>query len=193
LADGLENLVEWKNSLIVVTPETVVSWGRAGFRLYWKLISRPRAPGGRFPKEVRELIVKMVLDNPTRGASRSHGELLMLSFDVSERTVSRWMRRAPTHPEPLKRWLFCEITVKRLPQWISSPCRRSHLVLSTASSSATMTGGKSCISTLLSIPPACESCSDCDRLSLSKTRPAFLFSTAAPNTASKFQLPYDLC
>ena len=39
---------EWKNSLIIVTPETVVGWHRAGFRLYWKLISRVRAPGGGF-------------------------------------------------------------------------------------------------------------------------------------------------
>jgi hypothetical protein len=29
----------------------------------------------------------------------------MLVFDVSERTISRWMRRAPRDPEPAKRWL----------------------------------------------------------------------------------------
>jgi transposase InsO family protein len=34
-----------------------------------------------------------------------HGELLMLGFDVCERTISRWMRRAPRDPEPAKRWL----------------------------------------------------------------------------------------
>jgi putative transposase len=34
-----------------------------------------------------------------------HGELLMLGFDVSERTISRWMKRAPRDPEPAKRWL----------------------------------------------------------------------------------------
>jgi transposase InsO family protein len=28
----------------------------------------------------------------------------MLGFDVSERTVLRWMRRAPRNPEPAKRW-----------------------------------------------------------------------------------------
>ncbi len=33
---------KWKQALIVVTPETVVRWHRAGFRLYWKLISRGR-------------------------------------------------------------------------------------------------------------------------------------------------------
>jgi hypothetical protein len=37
----------WKQALIVVTPETVVQWHRAGFRLYRKLISRVRRAAGR--------------------------------------------------------------------------------------------------------------------------------------------------
>ena len=78
-----------------------------GFRLYWRLISKVRARTGRRPtsKEVRESIFRMVAENPTWGAPRIHGELLMLGFDVSERTISRWMRRAPRDPEPAKRWL----------------------------------------------------------------------------------------
>jgi hypothetical protein len=47
----------------------------------------------------------MVVENPMWGAPRIHGELLMLGFDVSERTVSRWMKRAPRDREPAKRWL----------------------------------------------------------------------------------------
>jgi len=46
----------------------------------------------------------MVAENPTWGAPRIHGELLMLGFDLSERTISRWMKRAPRDPEPAKRW-----------------------------------------------------------------------------------------
>src|ERR1700736_4051276 len=97
----------WQQSLVAVTPETVVRWHRGGFRLYWKLISRVRRPVGRrqTSKEVQELIFRMVVENPTWGAPRIHGELLMLSFDVSERTISRWMKRAPRDPEPAKRWL----------------------------------------------------------------------------------------
>lgn len=98
---------QWKQSLIVATPETVVRWHRAGFRLYWRLISRVRKPMGRrpTPKEVRELIFRMAAENPTWGAPRIHGELLMLGFDMAERTISRWMKRAPRDPEPAKRWL----------------------------------------------------------------------------------------
>src|SRR6202049_2265131 len=96
----------WQPSLIAVTPETVVRWHRGGFRLYWKLISKVRRPVGRRPtsKEVQELIFRMVAENPTWGAPRIHGELLMLAFDVSERTISRWMKRAPRDPWPAKRW-----------------------------------------------------------------------------------------
>jgi hypothetical protein len=97
----------WKQALIVVTPGTVVRWHRAGFRLYWKLISRARRQGGRrqIPKQVRALIFRMVAENPTWGAPRIHGELLMLGFDISERTISRWMKRGPRGPGPAKRWL----------------------------------------------------------------------------------------
>src|SRR5882762_9074994 len=59
----------WKQALMVVTPETVVRRHRAGFRLYWRLISRVRKATGRrpTPKEVRELIFRMVAENPTWG------------------------------------------------------------------------------------------------------------------------------
>src|ERR1017187_9406754 len=74
---------EWKQSLIVVTPETVIRWHRAGFRLYWSFISKVRTQVGRrrLSKEARELIFRMVAENPTWGAPRIHGELLMLGFD----------------------------------------------------------------------------------------------------------------
>jgi putative transposase len=31
---------EWKQALIVVSPETVVRWHRSGFAIYWRLISQ---------------------------------------------------------------------------------------------------------------------------------------------------------
>jgi transposase InsO family protein len=98
---------QWKQSLILVTPETVVRWHRAGFRMYWSMISKVRNRVGRrrISSEVRDLIFRMVAENPTWGAPRIHGELLMLGFDVSERSVSRWMKRAPRDPEPARRWL----------------------------------------------------------------------------------------
>jgi transposase InsO family protein len=96
----------WKQALIIVNRETVVRWHRAGFALYWRAIStRPIVGRKKISKEVRDLIFRMVAENPTWGAPRIHGELLMLGYDVSERTISRWMRRAPRDPERAKRWL----------------------------------------------------------------------------------------
>ena len=97
---------EWTHALILVQPETVVRWHRAGFKLYWTWLSRHRVRTGRkcVSKELRELIFRMVAENSTWGAPRIHGELKMLGFELSERTVLRWMRRAPRSPEPAKRW-----------------------------------------------------------------------------------------
>jgi putative transposase len=98
---------DWEKSLLVVTPETVVRWHRAGFRMYWSMISKvcKRVGRRRISNEVRDLIFRMVAENPTWGAPRIHGELLMLGFDVCERSISRWMKRAPRDPEPARRWL----------------------------------------------------------------------------------------
>ena len=97
----------WTKPLVLVSPRTVVNWHRAGFRLYWRWVSRISQVGGRkrVSKEVRALIFRMVAENPTWGAPRIHGELLKLGFDLSERSVSRWIRRAPRNPDPVKRWL----------------------------------------------------------------------------------------
>jgi putative transposase len=96
-----------RQPLVLITPRTVVNWHRAGFRLYWTWVSRVRQIGGRkrVSKEVRAMIFRMVAENPTWGAPRIHSELLKLGFDVSERSVSRWIRRVPRDPHPVKRWL----------------------------------------------------------------------------------------
>ena len=52
----------------------------------------------KLSKEIRDLIFQMVAENPTWGAPRIHGELLLLGFDVSQRTISRWMKRASRDP-----------------------------------------------------------------------------------------------
>ncbi len=96
----------WKQSLILVSSETIPRWHRAGFRLYWTWLSRHPVSGGgkRISKELRELIFRMATENPTWGAPRIHGELQMLGFDVSERTVSRWVQRALRNPDKIARW-----------------------------------------------------------------------------------------
>lgn len=101
-----------RSALIIVKPETVIRWHRQGFRLYWRLKSRhPDRPDAR--REIRDLITKMCVSNPTWGAPRIHGELLKLGIDVSQTTVSKYMvrRRKP----PSQTWrTFLENHVKQL-------------------------------------------------------------------------------
>jgi len=89
----------------VVEPDTVVRWHRAGFRIYWNWLSRRGKRSGRprLPREVRSLIRRMATENPW-GAPRIHGELLRLGFDVSERSVSRYLRSLPRTPRPNATW-----------------------------------------------------------------------------------------
>ena len=88
----------WRDALIVVKPETVVRWHRAGFRLYWTWKSRRRAGRPKIGAEVRQLVREMARDNPTWGAPRIHGELLKLGFEAGQATVSRYMPRRSKPP-----------------------------------------------------------------------------------------------
>src|SRR5271157_5997517 len=75
---------DWRSALVIVKPETVISWHRKGFRLYWRWKSRNREPGRpRIDSEVRGLIRKMSLANPLWGAPRIHGELFKLGIEVA--------------------------------------------------------------------------------------------------------------
>src|SRR5215469_11071151 len=96
---------KWAEALIVVKPETVVSWHRAGFRLYWRFLSRRRSGRPRITSDLRALIRRMASDNPLWGAPRIHGELLKLGFEVSERTVSRYLSRLHGGENPGSSWL----------------------------------------------------------------------------------------
>ncbi|HEY7306346.1 MAG TPA: helix-turn-helix domain-containing protein [Bryobacteraceae bacterium] len=59
------------------------------------------------PEEARHLIRRMKRENPTWGAPRIHGELLLLGFDISEPTVSRYLQPLKRIPEESKarQWL----------------------------------------------------------------------------------------
>src|SRR5919106_322526 len=82
----------------VVQPETILRWHRAGFRALWRWKSRNRAGRPRIDRGLCDLIQRMSRENPLWGASRIHGELLMLGFAVAQSTVSKYMARASKPP-----------------------------------------------------------------------------------------------
>src|ERR1019366_375412 len=81
------------NALVIVKPETVIGWHRAGFRLFWRWKSRSRGGRPKVPLEIRQLIRAMSLANPLWGAPRIHGELLKLGIDVGQNSVTKYMAR----------------------------------------------------------------------------------------------------
>src|SRR5262245_24217163 len=68
----------------VVQPETILCWHRAGFTAFWRWKSRKRAGRPTIDRELRDLIRRMSKEDPRWGASRIHGELLMLGFEVAQ-------------------------------------------------------------------------------------------------------------
>ena len=104
----------WSEALILVKLETVVSWHRAGYRLFWTWRSRRQGVGRpKVAEEVRDLIRRMKRENPTWGAPRLHGELLALGFEISEPTVSRYLQQLKRTPEEIKASLPLPIRLVR--------------------------------------------------------------------------------
>ncbi|MFH2053286.1 MAG: helix-turn-helix domain-containing protein [bacterium] len=78
------SLDNWKQHLTIVQPETVIAWHRRGWRLWWRWKSCPKEAGRpRVPWEVIELIRRISAENPTWGAPRIHGEMMMLGYFLS--------------------------------------------------------------------------------------------------------------
>jgi putative transposase len=91
-------LPDWKRHLTIVQPDTVISWHRAGWRLYWRWRSKPGPGRPKVSAEVRALIRRMSLENRLWGAPRIHGELLKLGYDVCETTIAKYMGKSTGPP-----------------------------------------------------------------------------------------------
>jgi hypothetical protein len=89
-------------SLVLIKPETLIRWHRAGFRLYWRWKSRSLGGRPRVDPELRALIRQMSIENSIWGAPRIHGELLKLGFHVAQLSVAKYMARR--HRPPSQGW-----------------------------------------------------------------------------------------
>jgi transposase InsO family protein len=91
-------LDSWRDTLLIVEPETVVRWHRKGFGYFWnrksKLGTQGRPP---IDADIIELIRRMSKDNATWGAPRIRSELVLLGHELSESTIAKYMVR---HPKP---------------------------------------------------------------------------------------------
>ncbi len=93
----------WRQSLVIVTPDTVLRWQRRAFasigpssRVAQPEVTRPSTPRSglwspAWPPRT-----------PSLGCPRIHGELLKIGIELAERTVSRLMPRR--RPQPSQTW-----------------------------------------------------------------------------------------
>ena len=97
-----QHFSNWKSLLAIVQPNTVIKWHRALARKHWKRKSKGPKPGRpKIDKEIQDLIHRMAKENRTWGAGRIYGELKSLGFEISERTVARYL---PKNPEKGLSW-----------------------------------------------------------------------------------------
>jgi transposase InsO family protein len=94
----------WRDTLVIVKPDTVIRWHRKGFRLYWRAISK-RGPGRPpLPGEVQALIRRLADENNWR-ARKIQAELKKLGFTVGLATVSRYLPKRAPDPGKQQRWM----------------------------------------------------------------------------------------
>jgi hypothetical protein len=101
---------DWPPALTIVRPATFKRWRRQGWRLVWKMPSRPGRPP--IPPELQVLIRRMARENLTWGQQRMANELLLkLGLRVSPRTVRQYMPRdgvgGPGQRGQSQRWSTC--------------------------------------------------------------------------------------
>ena len=80
-------------AMMIIRPETLVRWHRAGFRRYWRWKSGSAGGRPQIHAELRALIWRMSVDNRLWGAPHIHGELLKLGFVVAQSTIAKYMAK----------------------------------------------------------------------------------------------------
>jgi putative transposase len=58
----LSKFFAWRDALVVVRPEILLRWHREGWKLFWRLKSRPGRPP--IPARLQALIRQMACENP---------------------------------------------------------------------------------------------------------------------------------
>ncbi|TGK09072.1 transposase [Leptospira fletcheri] len=98
-------LRDWKTNLAIVSPNTILTWRKQKFKTFWAMTSRRKMLGRpNSPWVLIKLIRKIAKENRIWGATKLHGLLQKLGYDISERTVSKYIPKRP--PDPKRRLLW---------------------------------------------------------------------------------------
>ena len=61
---------KWREALVIVQPETVLRWHRAGFRHYWRWKTRGKVGRSRIPRAHIAFIRRIARENPDWGEDK---------------------------------------------------------------------------------------------------------------------------
>jgi len=94
----------WQQILQIVQPDTLLRWHREGFRLFWKVKSRPPKQAHRLDPGTIALIRRLARENRLWGAERIRGELLKLGVKVAKRTIQKYLRAVHSQSSSGQSW-----------------------------------------------------------------------------------------
>ncbi|TGK14151.1 transposase [Leptospira fletcheri] len=93
-------LYDWKTNLAIVSPDTLLTWRKQKFKTFWATISKRKKAGRpNVAWPVIKLIRRVAKENRIWGATKLHGLLQKIGYDISERTVSKYIPKRPTDPK----------------------------------------------------------------------------------------------
>ena len=100
--------------MLILQPETVIGWQRAGWRMFWRWKSRRRYGRPGKDPELIQLIRRMWTVNPTWGSPRIRDELAKLGLHASTATIRKYRPKSRRRPSarmadlsPKPRWRHC--------------------------------------------------------------------------------------
>ena len=86
----------------IFQPETILRWHRERVRRKWTHPHKNKGGRPSIRKELAELILRLAHENPRWGYGKIQGELVKLSFKVSQSTVRNILNRHGIQPVPVR-------------------------------------------------------------------------------------------
>jgi hypothetical protein len=86
----------------IFQPETVLRWHRELVRRKWTYPHKSKGGRPSISKELEKLILRLARENPRWGYGKIQGELVKLSFKVSQPTVRNILNRHGIQPAPVR-------------------------------------------------------------------------------------------
>ena len=97
-------LLTWRQTLLVIQPDTLLRWHRDLFTHFWRSKSQHRGGHPPLSPEIIALIKRMATENRLWGAERIRGELRKLGWRVGKGTVLKYLRQARPVRPPSQTW-----------------------------------------------------------------------------------------